>query len=101
MREKLIQKNPLATTGTPKLEKRLPSFLTETEMKKVLEAPDNSTFYGIRDRALLELLYASGLRVSEIAGLNMEDISPETREIRVSGKGSKERMTLMGIPHLI
>jgi integrase/recombinase XerC len=98
MREQLVNRNPLATTGSPKLDRRLPSFLTELEAKQIVEAPDSSTPQGIRDRALLELLYASGLRVSEIVSLNVADVSLETREIRVLGKGSKERVALMGIP---
>ncbi|MBI4331656.1 MAG: tyrosine recombinase XerC [Chloroflexi bacterium] len=98
MRENLAARNPVATTGTPKLDRRLPSFLTEDEIKEVLQSPDGSTPQGVRDRALLELLYASGLRVSEIAGLNLENVNLETREIRVTGKGAKERITLMGQP---
>ncbi|MDZ4247631.1 MAG: tyrosine-type recombinase/integrase, partial [Dehalococcoidia bacterium] len=93
-----INSSPVATTGTPKLDKRLPELLSITEVAKVLEAPGDSTPQGIRDRALLELLYASGLRVSEITGLNVADVNMETREIRVLGKGSKERITLMGQP---
>ncbi len=98
MRENLVQKNPAATTGTPKLDRRLPSFLTESEILEVLNSPETTTPQGIRDRALLELLYASGLRVSEIAGLNLENVNLETREVRVIGKGAKERLTLMGQP---
>lgn len=98
MRENLVQKNPAATTGTPKLDRRLPSFLTESEILEVLNSPETTTPQGIRDRALLELLYASGLRVSEIASLNLENVNLETREVRVMGKGSKERLTLMGQP---
>jgi len=97
-REKIITKNPIERVSSPKLEKRLPAFLTTEEVEKLLNAPDTSTPLGQRDRALLELLYASGLRVSELAGLTLEQIDLETNEIRVLGKGSKERMTLMGIP---
>lgn len=98
MREELVQKNPLAKTASPKLDKRLPTFLTETEIRQVLEAPDASTPRGMRDRALLELLYASGLRVSEIVSLNISNVDLQTGEIRVIGKGSKERLALMGKP---
>jgi site-specific recombinase XerD len=83
---------------SPKLDKKLPIFLTQSEITKLLDTPDLSKPEGLRDRALLELLYASGLRVSEIWQLNLENISLESREIRVLGKGSKERMTLMGLP---
>ena len=83
---------------SPKLDKKLPVFLTESEINNLLNMPDLSKPEGLRDRALIELLYASGLRVSEIWQLNLENIDSESREIRVIGKGSKERMTLMGLP---
>jgi integrase/recombinase XerC len=83
---------------SPKLDKKLPVFLTEPEIVSLMNMPDLGKPEGLRDRALIELLYASGLRVSEIWQLNLENIDQETREIRVVGKGSKERITLMGIP---
>jgi len=83
---------------SPKLDKKLPVFLTETEINNLLNMPDLSKSEGLRDRALLELLYASGLRVSEIWQLNLENITLESREVRVIGKGAKERITLMGLP---
>ena len=98
LREEIISTSPVATTSSPKLDKRLPSFLTIEEMNRLLEAPDLSTPQGQRDRALLELLYASGLRVSELVSLNLEQVNLETRDIRVWGKGSKERMVLIGEP---
>jgi len=98
LREGMISTSPAATTSSPKLDKRLPSFLTIEEVKRLLEAPDLSTPQGQRDRALLELLYASGLRVSELVQLNLEQINLDTREIRVWGKGAKERVVLMGEP---
>jgi integrase/recombinase XerC len=98
VREEIIAKNPIEQVSSPKLDKRLPSFLTKEEMEKLLNAPDLSTPLGQRDRALLELLYASGLRVSELAGLTLEQINLESNEIRVWGKGSKERVVLMGQP---
>ena len=98
LREEIISTSPVATTSSPKLDKRLPSFLTIEEMERLLEAPDLSTPQGQRDRALLELLYASGLRVSELVNLNLEQVNLDSREIRVWGKGSKERMVLMGEP---
>ena len=98
LREEIISTSPVATTSSPKLDKRLPSFLSIEEMNRLLEAPDLSTPQGRRDRALLELLYASGLRVSELVSLNLEQVNLETREIRVWGKGSKERMVLIGEP---
>jgi len=98
LREGMISTSPAATTSSPKLDKRLPSFLTIEEVKRLLEAPDLSTPQGQRDRALLELLYASGLRVSELAQLNLEQVNLDTHEIRVWGKGAKERVVLMGKP---
>jgi tyrosine recombinase XerC len=98
VRENLVAAEPLATLSAPKLEKRLPTFLTAEEMQRLLEAPDASTPQGLRDRAILELLYAAGLRVSEIVTLDLKDIDLAARQIRVWGKGAKERMALMGIP---
>jgi len=97
LREEIISTSPIMTTS-PKLDKRLPSFLTIEEIERLLEAPNLSTPQGQRDRALIELLYASGLRVSELVQLNQEQVNLDTREIRVWGKGSKERMVLMGEP---
>ncbi len=98
MREGFISSNPLATTLSPKLEKRLPSFLNIEEVERLLEAPDISTPRGQRDRAILELLYAAGLRVSELVQLNLTRVDLCSHEIRVWGKGSKERVVLMGEP---
>ena len=97
-KEGLIQENPLEKISSPKLDKRLPSYLTNDEINRFLLAPDISTPMGQRDRAILELLYASGLRVSELAHLTRSQIDMDTREIRVIGKGSKERLVLMGKP---
>ena len=98
MREKIVTTNPVANTSSPKLDRRLPSFLTPEEVVRLLEAPDLSTPQGLRDRALIELLYASGLRVSELVNLDLEQVNFDTNEIRVWGKGSKERVVLMGKP---
>ena len=98
VREGILAKNPLEQTASPKLDRRLPSFLTVEEMVRLLKAPDLTTPQGQRDRALIELFYAAGLRVSELVNLNLEQVNIDTREIRVWGKGSKERMVLMGEP---
>jgi len=98
LREEMVSTSPVATTSSPKLDRRLPSFLAIEEMERLLEAPDLSSPVGRRDRALLELLYAAGLRVSELVSLNLGQVNLDTREIRVWGKGSKERMVLMGEP---
>jgi len=98
VREGILSSNPLEQATTPKLDKRLPSFLTIEETEKLLNASDTTKPPGKRDRAILELLYASGIRVSELVQLNLEQINFYTREIRVWGKGSKERVVLMGEP---
>ncbi len=98
LREELVASSPVANTSSPRLDRRLPSFLTKDEMLRLIEAPDTATPQGQRDRALLELLYASGIRVSELVGLNLEQVNLDTHEIRVWGKGSKERVALMGEP---
>jgi integrase/recombinase XerC len=97
-REELVAVNPLATLSSPKLDRRLPEFLAREEVARIVESPDLSTPAGLRNRAFLELLYASGLRVSELVNIDTGDVSLDTREIRVWGKGSKERVVLMGEP---
>ena len=98
MREELVTASPAATTVSPRLDRRLPSFLTVDEAKRLVESPDLSQPHGQRDRALLELLYASGLRVSELVNMNLDQMNLATNEIRVWGKGSKERVVLIGAP---
>jgi integrase/recombinase XerC len=97
-KEELLKENPLDKISSPKQDKKLPSYLTVDEVNNFLAAPDISTPTGQRDRAILELLYASGLRVSELAHLTRSQIDMDTREIRIIGKGSKERLVLMGKP---
>ena len=97
LREKVVSVSPVATTS-PKLDRRLPEFLTIKEVEQLLDTPDLSTPQGQRDRALMELLYASGIRVSELVSLNLEQINLDSHEIRVWGKGAKERIVLMGKP---
>ncbi len=96
LREGVIEKDPLPTRRTMKRESRLPRFLSELEVEQLLEAPDTSSELGIRDRAILEILYAAGIRVSEAHNLNVPDVNLQTREMRVRGKGSKERAVLVG-----
>ncbi len=98
VREGVVSTSPVATTTSPKLDRRLPSFLTRDEIERLLDAPDQSTPQGQRGRALLELLYASGLRVSELVNLDLKQVDFLTNEIRVRGKGSKERVVLIGKP---
>src|SRR4030042_483803 len=98
MREDLISASPAATTVSPRLDKRLPEFLTQDEAKRLVESPDVSQPQGQRDRALLEMLYASGMRVSELVNMNVEQVNLSTNEMRVWGKGAKERVVLIGEP---
>lgn len=98
LREGMMTANPIADTSSPKLDKRLPSFLSIAEMESLLKAPDLSTPSGQRDRALMELLYAAGIRVSELANLDTGQVNLSANEIRVWGKGSKERVALIGEP---
>jgi site-specific recombinase XerD len=79
-----------------KREVRLPRFLTEEEAARLVSTPDTSDGFGLRDSALLELMYSSGLRLSEVHGLNVSDLDVDTREILVRGKGSKQRVVLLG-----
>ncbi|MCH2316685.1 MAG: tyrosine recombinase XerC [SAR202 cluster bacterium] len=95
-RKGIIEHDPIPSRGVMKLESRLPRFLSQEEASKLVQAPDTSSKVGARDRALLELVYAGGLRVSEARDLNLSDINFDTREARVRGKGSKERVVLMG-----
>jgi integrase/recombinase XerC len=87
-----ISTNPAIGLRNPKLPQRLPAFLTEAESHSLLELPESKDFLSARLRCLLELLYASGLRVSELTGLDLQDILMEERTLRVMGKGRKERL---------
>jgi integrase/recombinase XerC len=91
-REGAIEGDPAALVGTPKREQRLPAHLGEAEMSKLLDMPDASMPLGRRDKAILELFYASGLRLSELVGLGLEDVNLSSRVVRVLGKGRKERI---------
>jgi integrase/recombinase XerC len=87
-----IEGDPAALVGTPRQDHHLPSHLGESEMARLLEMPDASRPLGRRDRAILELFYASGLRLSELVGLDIEDVNLASRTVRVLGKGRKERL---------
>lgn len=91
-REGTLDGDPAALVGTPKREQRLPAHLGEAEISTLLEMPDTSQPLGRRDRAILELFYASGLRLSELVGLDLEDVNLNGRMVRVLGKGGKERI---------
>jgi integrase/recombinase XerC len=91
-REGLIESDPGLLIATPKREQPIPRHLEVDEMSRLIETPDVSAPLGRRDRAILELLYASGLRLSELVGLDLEDVNLGSRLVRVMGKGRKERL---------
>jgi integrase/recombinase XerC len=91
-REGLIDDDPGALVATPKQAVRMPAHLSESEMNALLAAPAGDTALSRRDRAILELFYASGLRLSELTGLDVDDVNLSARMVRVLGKGGKERI---------
>jgi integrase/recombinase XerC len=91
-REGWIEADPTVMALSPRREQRVPAHLSIDEMFRLLDAPDASSALGRRDRAILELLYASGLRLSELVGLDIEDVNLRARIVRVTGKGGKERL---------
>jgi integrase/recombinase XerC len=91
-REALIEDDPGAVVATPKREVRMPAHLSEEEMLQLLAAPSTDDALGRRDRAILELFYASGLRLSELAGLGIDDVNVSAKMVRVLGKGGKQRL---------
>ena len=97
-RQGIANQDPLPARGSFKTDSLLPRFLSQDEASKLMISPDPTSDKGIRDRALLELIYAAGLRVSEVNGIDLDKVNLETRELRVTGKGSKERVVLIGPP---
>ncbi len=95
-REGYIKDNPAVLLNTPKLDKKLPNFLSESEMTALIECPVTDKETGLRDRAIMETLYSSGLRVSELVGLNIESVDFISNIVRVMGKGKKERLVPIG-----
>ncbi len=96
LRQGLRQDDPTRLIDSPRLGRPLPASLGESQVEALLAAPDVTTERGLRDRAMLELLYATGLRVSELTGLRLEQINPRQGVVRVLGKGDKERLVPMG-----
>lgn len=94
-KSQFIESNPAENITAPKKAKSLPKFLTEDEMNKILDNIDTNTPAGLRNKAILELLSATGMRVSELSNLNFEDLNLEENEITVFGKGAKERIVLV------
>lgn len=95
-REGYIKTNPSSGILTPKLDKKLPIFLDQDEVSKLIEAPDEKDLSGLRDRALMETLYSTGIRVSELVGMNLSEIDFISGVIKVFGKGKKERLAPIG-----
>lgn len=96
IRKGLIETDPTTGLAMHKLEKRLPKFLRAEQVEALMQRPDISDPIGMRDAAILEALYASGMRVSELVGLDLGDLDLSSGEAKVLGKGSKERITLLG-----
>lgn len=100
LHQQLWQENLFRRIYAPRLPQRLPHYLTHEEIDQLLAAPEAASPQGLRDRAILETLYASGMRVSELAKLDLRDVNFSNGEIRVIGKGDKERIVLVGRPAL-
>jgi len=92
LREKLIEQNPMQDIDTPKLERKIPPSLSYEQVERLFSQPDISSYFGFRDRVIMELFYSSGLRVSELIALNRQDIDLKNLMMKVKGKGKKERM---------
>jgi integrase/recombinase XerC len=96
LKEKNIVKNPMLLIPNPKIEKKLPKVLYTEELEKILSLPDNNTPLGQRNSAILELIYSTGVRVSELISIKLSDINFYDKKIRIIGKGNKERIVLYG-----
>ena len=95
-REGYIKSNPAKLVSNPKIPKLLPRFLSVDDVFSLIEKPEGIGFMPVRDRAILELLYSSGLRVSELSGINMDDINIRESLVKIRGKGKKERIVPVG-----
>src|SRR5919198_4401592 len=95
-REGVLEINPAKLVASPRVERTLPNHLNIEEMVRFIETPETETVLGKRDRAMLELLYASGVRVSELVNLNLQDVDFTNQTVRVKGKGRKERVVPFG-----
>ncbi|HLL76754.1 MAG TPA: tyrosine recombinase XerC [Pyrinomonadaceae bacterium] len=100
LREGVVQSNPAKLVSTPRLEKKLPTHLTVEDAVRFIETPDTKTDLGKRDRAILEMLYGTGVRVSELTKLDLRDVDFRNRMVRVKGKRRKERVVPFGEPAL-
>lgn len=95
-KEEVRRDDPTELLASPKLRRRLPQTISATDMDKLLSAPMGGDAYAVRDRAMLELFYSSGLRISELSGLSLQQVDLENGFVRVFGKGSKERVVPLG-----
>ncbi len=95
-RRSFTANNPMITIRTPKQEKRLPKFMSEDQITKLLQTPKDGDLLGARDKSMLECMYSTGIRVSELVGMNLEDVDFAGSVIRVRGKGKKERLAPVG-----
>lgn len=96
LREGQVKQNPASKVDAPRLGRSLPKSLTEAEVEALLDAPDTEQILGVRDKTMLELLYATGLRVSELVNLTIQQVNLRQGVVRVTGKGNKERLVPMG-----
>ena len=94
----VICDNPAIHIKTPKVEKKIPTFVQENKIEDLMKMPNAVTLIGKRDRAILELFYATGIRLNELAGLNIGSVNPQEKLLRVLGKGNKERIVPFGKP---
>ena len=94
--EGVLDQNPFQDVRTPQIDKRLPEVMNREEIDALIKAPDTETAFGLRDRAFFEVLYATGLRVSELIGLRMDNLNFDTGFVIVTGKGSKQRIVPLG-----
>ena len=94
--ENKIKNNPMILISNPKLDKKLPKYLNYEELEKVLLIPDDTTLIGARDALILEMLYSTGIRVSELVNIKLSDINFEEFKIKILGKGNKERIVYYG-----
>ncbi len=96
MLENVLESDPARNLTTPRMKRALPEVLSVEDIKKILDSPDRSTFEGLRDSAMLEVLYASGIRVSELVNLTLTSLNQDHGYLAVFGKGNKERLTPIG-----
>jgi len=96
VRTERIEASPVSVIRTPRQDKHLPKFLDIKQIEALLAAPDTSTLLGARDRAILETIYSAGLRISELVGLDVDDIDEFSGALRIAGKGKKERLAPLG-----